>query len=341
MTGDRSIEISDIEPGPDLRSEDLLELSSEALRASAGPVSAGVKTEEPPADFKIRLSEKDRQHMQLLREMLYAWTGKRCEFGLLEKELSCEDPDGTARQTVTSYPPVEADPSTADADAGSTGLSFEFQYSESRYEYESIRMKAEGVVRTADGREINVTVNLHASRETLLENSLFIRHGASVDPLVINLNGTLPQLTSDSYEFDLDFDGKHESIHELAAGSGLLGIDLNNDGTITDGRELFGTRSGDGFSDLAKHDEDGNGWIDEADSIFDRLVVWLRNENSEKSLIGLKASGIGAISLQRTATDFRFKDAELNPLGNLRASGIFLSENGNAGTIHQIDLVAE
>ena len=31
-------------------------------------------------------------------------------------------------------------------------------------------------------------------------------------------------------------------------------------------RELFGTKSGNGFADLAKYDSDGNGWIDEADA---------------------------------------------------------------------------
>ena len=37
--------------------------------------------------------------------------------------------------------------------------------------------------------------------------------------------------------------------------------------------KLFGTSSGDGFKDLAEYDEDGNGWIDENDSIFNRLKV--------------------------------------------------------------------
>ena len=41
-------------------------------------------------------------------------------------------------------------------------------------------------------------------------------------------------------------------------GSGYLALDKNGDGTINDGSELFGTRNGDGFADLAQYDEDGN-----------------------------------------------------------------------------------
>ena len=60
----------------------------------------------------------------------------------------------------------------------------------------------------------------------------------------------------------------------MAANSAYLAIDANNDGLINDGSELFGTRSGDGFADLAKLDSDGNRWLDEADSQFDRLRIW-------------------------------------------------------------------
>ena len=40
-------------------------------------------------------------------------------------------------------------------------------------------------------------------------------------------------------------------------------LDINEDGKINDGKELFGTASGNGFGDLAAYDQDNNGWIDE------------------------------------------------------------------------------
>ena len=54
----------------------------------------------------------------------------------------------------------------------------------------------------------------------------------------------------------------------LGSGSGFLALDKNGNGKIDDGSELFGTKSGDGFADLAEYDSDGNGWIDEKGRVY-------------------------------------------------------------------------
>ena len=108
---------------------------------------------------------------------------------------------------------------------------------------------------------------------------------------------------------------------------------------INDGSELFGTRSGHGFADLAAYDVDGNGWIDEADEIWDRLKIWYKDEKGEDVLCSLKDKGVGAICLQNASTDFSLKSGDLNrTLGAIRSSGIFLYENGNVGTIQHVDV---
>ena len=45
-------------------------------------------------------------------------------------------------------------------------------------------------------------------------------------------------------------------------------LDLNNDDIITNGNELFGPRTGNGFTELSVYDEDGNNWIDEKDLVY-------------------------------------------------------------------------
>ena len=62
-------------------------------------------------------------------------------------------------------------------------------------------------------------------------------------------------------------------------------MDRNGDGKINDGSELFGTKSGDGFKDLASYDADGNGWIDENDAIFSQLKIWTKDEDGKDKLI--------------------------------------------------------
>ena len=66
----------------------------------------------------------------------------------------------------------------------------------------------------------------------------------------------MAEVSDQTFYFDLDADGKEEEISVLN-GSGYLALDKNGDGTINDGSELFGTRNGDGFADLAQYDEDG------------------------------------------------------------------------------------
>lgn len=198
-----------------------------------------------------------------------------------------------------------------------------------------------GTVRTADGREISFGLELGMSRrfreETKIENITEIVD--LTDPLVINLDGNIAGLSDQKFMFDIDADGEEESISYLQGGSGYLALDKNGDGVINDGSELFGTKSGDGFADLAEYDADGNGWIDENDPIFDKLLIWAKDENGKDELYTLKESGVGAICLQRAATDFSLNSQKDNTQnGQIRSTGIFLYENGNAGTMQQLDL---
>ncbi len=88
------------------------------------------------------------------------------------------------------------------------------------------------------------------------------------DPLVLSLDGKIANLTEARVSFDIDQDGKEDSLPGLREGSGFVALDRNGNGTIDDGGELFGARSGNGFSELATLDEDGNGVLDEGDSQF-------------------------------------------------------------------------
>ena len=81
-----------------------------------------------------------------------------------------------------------------------------------------------------------------------------------------------------------------------------------------------------------------NGWIDENDSIWQRLKVWTQNEDGEDELYTLKESGVGAICLQRANTDFTLNNDHNETNGAIRKTGIFLYENGNVGTVQHLDL---
>jgi len=223
---------------------------------------------------------------------------------------------------------------------GAAGWGLEYDLTETHYEAERTAFQAEGVVKTTDGREIRFRFSLTMSREWLQEAGLHVRAGdAAQDPLVLNFDGGAAGLSATPFLFDLDADGEEEQIASLGAGSGFLALDLNDDGRINDGGELFGPRSGDGFADLAQHDQDGNGWIDENDAVYARLRVWQPQVSGRAALTTLQQRGVGAIYLGRAATLFDLRDGQNSTLGQIVSSGVFLREDGSVGSIQQVNLV--
>jgi len=108
---------------------------------------------------------------------------------------------------------------------------------------------------------------------------------------------------------------------------------------INHGGELFGALSGNGFAELAQYDDDRNGFIDETDSVFNKLKVWLHADNGESQLIGLLQANVGAMYLGHIETTFDIKDQQNVLQARIRNSGIFITETGAVGTVQQLDLV--
>ena len=228
-------------------------------------------------------------------------------------------------------------------DAVGTGRSIRMEWSaeltETIREHESTTFSAAGKVRTADGKAIDFTLELGMCRNYSCERT--VRQSGTLelrDPLVVNFAGNAAELSGQRFDFDLDADGIAESIPGLSAGSAWLAFDRNADGCINDGSELFGARSGNGFADLACLDEDGNHWLDEADTAFSSLSLWEQDGAGKDALSSLHDKGIGAIYLGSTQTPFALTDADNEKHGYIRASGVYLREDGGVGSVQQVDL---
>lgn len=205
---------------------------------------------------------------------------------------------------------------------------------------QSASFQTQGQVVTEDGRTIDFNLNVHMSSrfEAYYKESFDIQKAVNLcDPLVINLDSSPATVSDQTFYFDLDGNGVEENIHKLNSGSGYLALDKNNDGRINDGSELFGTASGDGFADLAKYDEDGNGWIDENDAIWKHLKIWVQTEEGPQ-LYTLADKGVGAICLNKMPTYYTQygRDGEVSAV--TRSTGMFLYENGAAGSMQHLDL---
>ena len=217
---------------------------------------------------------------------------------------------------------------------------------ELHFEEESVSFQSFGEVTTEDGRVITFSLDMSLDRAFLsrTEEETLVQQWQErinlTDPLVISLDGKVPQLTDATFEFDLNTDGKMENIGFVSPGSGFLAFDKNNDHIINNGSELFGPGTGNGFMELRVFDEDQNNWIDENDAVFSQLSVWTKDGKGQDRLISLKDAGLGAISLQYAATGFDLTKADNELQGRLKSTGIFLFENGKVGSVQEVDLAS-
>jgi len=300
---------------------DSVELSLEALAAQ--------NQEEDPA---WEIPDHEKIKLKALLALLEAFTGKKLRFKFLKID-SEED-----MKQVENLRNANASPAPQRA-----GWGLEYDYLSTRYEHEAVQFQSAGTVKTADGREISFSINMNMERSFLSHEEFHLRAGDAlrpIDPLVINFGRSTVAPGQDKFEFDLDNDGQTEMISFVAPGSGFLALDINGDGIINNGGELFGPQTGNGFAELSGYDLDGNNWIDENDDIYDKLRIWTKDEQGNDILFALGQKGIGAIFLGSVATPFALKDSANQAHGQLLTSGVFLRESGEAGVIQQIDLLA-
>jgi hypothetical protein len=131
----------------------------------------------------------------------------------------------------------------------------------------------------------------------------------TITPMVLDLDGNGVRTTSvqRGILFDVLATGAPVRTGWTDGHDGLLVLDLNGDGQINDGRELFGNgtdtpngKAVDGFAALAQYDLNHDGVIDSQDAVFAKLQVWVDantdgvTQPSElKSLADLDVASLG------------------------------------------------
>ena len=172
-------------------------------------------------------------------------------------------------------------------------------------------------------------------------------------PLVFDLgdNGVAPSAPERGVHFNLNAHGKLKTAW-IAGDDALLVLDRDGNGTIDDGRELFGSATQvdgvpaeDGFAalavlDQAGHGGNGNGLIESEDLLFRELRLW-RDTNRDgisqaSELTSLVAAGIEAIELRVQRRELR--DQHGNDLG---LQGSFVRQDGRQGLIVDVFFIVD
>lgn len=305
---------------------DQVSISAAAKAQQAQAQNTGVTTASDEIDNNVSSDPK----LLLLISLIERMTGRKVRLfnpAQLKSTQSANIPD-----------PASANKQPVPGPRANFGLAYD--RTETYSESEQTTLQAAGIIKTSDGKEIQFSLSLLMQHQYSETSSTSVRIGeaARKDPLVINFSGTAAQLSEQRFAFDLDSDGKQEQINFTTPGSGFLALDQNGDGKINNGSELFGPSTGNGYSELAKYDSDGNGWIDENDGVYRQLKVWTKDTAGQDKLSSLISTGTGAISLHAIATPFDIKNASNQLLGSIRSTSVALNENGSAGSVQQIDL---
>lgn len=197
--------------------------------------------------------------------------------------------------------------------------------------------QAQGSFRTEDGREFAFTLESLQVVASYTRSSTSLRAGdapPATDPLTLDLGGGFG-FPGGFQPFDLDSDGVAEPMRRLAPGAGFLAYDRDGDGRVTNGRDLFGPKSGDGFRDLMVLDHDRDGDVDEADPAWSRLGV-LDGSGAFSLLAKFR---IGALFTSSVAAPIRLPDALGQDAALQRKLGVYVRDDGTPGRMAQLDLV--
>jgi len=279
--------------------------------------------------LEVDIDSWDKRKIQLLQQLLEKLTGKKVKFYLKGKspaDIDLETFDFHL-SNISSQSQVQQTP-----------LDFQSSPQSVHTDKNIIPFTSEGTIKTTDGKEIKFTFQTDLNRGSISLKDTNPKQSTPVDPLIINFDSVSAALTDQKFNFDLNADGKTDKISFTSQGSGFLALDSNNDDIINNGTELFGATSGNGFSELTKFDADSNNWIDENDAVFEKLKIWSKDSQGSDILSTLKSKGIGAIFLGNVETPVKLAGVNGETQGEVRRTGVFVREDGTAGTIQHVDL---
>jgi hypothetical protein len=186
--------------------------------------------------------------------------------------------------------------------------------------------------------------NTTSTRNTVTGNnnqSFYLSVWSTASPIVLDLNGDgihTTAMQNSGVMFDMLGNGTPVSTGWTDGKDGLLAMDLNGDGKIGDGSELFGngtkTETGNadnGYAALRQYDLNADGVIDVKDAVFGKLQVWTDANGDGVSQAGelhlLKDLGIASLSLEALSST-------KTENGNIH--GMTSSWTGTDGKVHDM-----
>ncbi len=265
--------------------------------------------------------------------LLKAMTGRKVEL-LDPKELDADQEEALAELRAEAG-------AMAPPDRAGWGVIVERK--ETRESFERTDVHISATLKTEDGRTLKLDLKRMQERFERKESVETLRFGDAAapvkDPLVLDFGLPGTSTTHDGPLLDLDLDGDLERLPGLGPTSAWLVDDRDGDGSLTDGSELFGPTTNDGYSELARLDQDGNGFVDAGDAAWSRLALWEHTPDGGR-LVALASRGVGALFVGSVSAAFQLRGPDGQPSAQQRAMSFWVGENGAVGSTRRVDLLA-
>ena len=164
---------------------------------------------------------------------------------------------------------------------------------------------------------------------------------ATATPLLLDLsgNGIHTVAANHGVLFDVANNGQLSNTGWASSTTGILVRDINNDGVINNGSELFGSgtllangsHAANGFDALAQFDANHDGVINAQDAIFSQLKVW----------VDANGDGVSQASELRSMQDLSIASFNLSATANNtgengNVNGLVSSYTTTDGAVHQL-----
>ena len=184
-----------------------------------------------------------------------------------------------------------------------------------------------------------------AKIEFLFPSELSLVAETSRSPLVLDLDGDGVETTGVENGTHFDHDGNDfaEKSGWVGSDDGLLVRDVNGNGVIDDGTELFGNNSvlssgetaKNGFEALKDLDSNNDGVFNSSDTEWNNVKVWKdANGNGmvdEGELLSLEQAGVAGINVDYEASTAVDKNGNAH-----KQTGTFTKTDGTTGSVHDV-----
>lgn len=302
------------------------EPAADSSASSAGATSA---LEEEALEEEAAMDPLLKTLLLLLKAM----TGRKVEL-LDPRELDADQDEALAELRAEAA-------GMAPPDRAGWGLTLERKETRETFERTDVHISA--TLKTEDGRTLKLDLKRMQERFERKESVETLRFGDAVppakDPLVVDFGLPGTSTSHDGPLLDLDLDGDLERLPGLWPTSAWLVHDRNGDGSLTDGSELFGPTTNDGYRELARLDQDGNGFVDAGDAAWSRLALWEHTPTGGR-LVALASRGVGALFVGSVSAAFELRGPDGQPSAQQRAMSFWVGENGAVGSTRRVDLLA-